>query len=72
MEFEKKIKKLETLVEKLSAGKLSLERLSKTFEEGLKLSKECEQDLDKAELKVKKLLKIKSNGEPLLEKLEDE
>ena len=46
----------EGLVEKMEAGELSLEDSLKTFEEGVKLTRECQQALVQAEQKVKVLI----------------
>ncbi|MBT3737312.1 MAG: exodeoxyribonuclease VII small subunit, partial [Gammaproteobacteria bacterium] len=43
--FEESLAKLEGLVEKMEAGELSLEDSLKTFEEGVKLTRECQQAL---------------------------
>jgi len=54
--FEESRAKLEGLVEKMEAGELSLEDSLKTFEEGVKLTRECQQALVQAEQKVKVLI----------------
>ena len=59
--FEKAIKDLEKIVEDLESGELSLEQSLKTFEKGIKLARQCQGELEKAELKVKKL--VEENGE---------
>ncbi|MCZ6503294.1 MAG: exodeoxyribonuclease VII small subunit [Gammaproteobacteria bacterium] len=59
--FEESITKLEALVERMEGGNLSLEESLKTFEEGIKLTRECQQALKTAEQKVKLLIE-KSNG----------
>ena len=59
--FEKAIKDLEKIVEDLESGELSLEQSLKTFEKGIKLTRQCQGELKKAELKVKKL--VEENGE---------
>ena len=58
--FEQSLKKLEELVERMEQGDLSLEESLKTFEEGVKLTRECQQALANAEQKVKLL--IEENG----------
>jgi exodeoxyribonuclease VII small subunit len=50
--FEDSISQLETLVGSLEAGDLSLEESLSTFEQGIKLTKECQQQLSEAEQKV--------------------
>ena len=59
--FEKAIKDLETIVEDLESGDLSLEESLKAFENGIKLTRHCQAELEKAELKVQKL--VEENGE---------
>ena len=54
--FEESLAKLEGLVEKMEAGELSLEDSLKTFEEGVKLTRQCQQALVAAEQKVKVLI----------------
>lgn len=58
MDFEKKLGDLEQIVEKMEAGDLSLDDSLKSFEKGVKLSRECHEALNTAELKVKKLLNL--------------
>ncbi len=67
MEFEKKIKELENIVEKLSQGELSLEESLKFFEKGVKISRECSEQLNKSEEKVRKLIDISPEGKALTE-----
>ena len=47
--FEDDLKKLESVVEKLERGELTLDQSVKLFEEGMKLSNACKEELDKAE-----------------------
>lgn len=53
--FEESLEKLEALVEKLERGELSLEESLKAFEEGMALSKGCEESLQAAQKKIEKL-----------------
>lgn len=62
MDFEKKLSRLEEIVTKMEAGDLSLEDSLKYFEEGVKLSRECNTQLVTAEQKVKVLLAVDQNG----------
>ena len=62
MDFEKKLERLEKIVEKMEGGELSLDASLKSFEEGVKLSRECHKQLDEAEQKVKVLLDIDDSG----------
>jgi exodeoxyribonuclease VII small subunit len=66
MDFEKKLNRLETIVEKMEKGDLALEESLKLFEEGVKLSRECQSQLSQAETKVKQLIDFDSEGRPVL------
>jgi exodeoxyribonuclease VII small subunit len=55
--FETSLKELEKIVEQLEAGDLPLERSLELFEQGVKLSRDCQQRLDEAERRVEVLLK---------------
>jgi exodeoxyribonuclease VII small subunit len=65
MDFEKKLGRLEEIVGKMETGDLSLEDSLKMFEEGVKLSRECNTQLSAAEQKVKILLSIDAQGNPV-------
>lgn len=65
MDFEKKLKRLEDIVEKMESGDLSLDDSMKLFEEGVKLSRDCQGQLGVAEEKVKLLLSIGPDGKPV-------
>ena len=66
--FEKALTDLETLVDDMEQGNLSLEESLKRFEKGIALSTECQQALQNAELKIKKL--VEKNGQLLEEDLD--
>ena len=57
--FEDALNKLEKIVSKLEEGDIPLEESLKLFEEGIRLSRFCNQKLDEAEKKVEILLKGK-------------
>ena len=57
MEFEKTLKRLEGIVDKLEKGELPLEESLKLFEEGMKLLAELKKYLSNAEIKIQKLIK---------------
>lgn len=67
MDFEKKLGRLEDIVQKMEKGDLALDESLKLFEEGIKLSRECHSRLTEAEAKVKKLVGIDGNGKPVME-----
>ena len=48
-DFEKQLTALETVVERLERGDLSLEESVRLFEEGVKLSDACKKELEAAE-----------------------
>lgn len=56
IDFEASLKELESIVAKLEDENLSLEDSVQSFEVGVNLVKECQKQLQKAELKIKKLL----------------
>ena len=60
--FEDALNKLEKIVSKLEDGDIPLEESLKLFEEGIRLSRFCNQKLDEAEKKVEILLKDKNGA----------
>ena len=70
-DFETSLKKLEKIVSDLENGNLPLEESIKTFEEGVKLTKHCQNLLSKAELKIQKLVESK-DGSVDLETFDEE
>jgi exodeoxyribonuclease VII small subunit len=67
MDFEKKLGRLEEIVQKMEKGDSSLEDNLKLFEEGIKLSRECHTRLNEAEAKVKKLVAMDASGKATLQ-----
>ncbi len=59
--FESDLASLEQLVEQLEKGDLSLEESLESFEQGVKLTRQCQSALKDAEQKVTQLLE--KNGE---------
>ncbi len=55
--FEESLKKLESIVEQMEKGELSLEESVKLFEAGVALSAACKKELDEAEGKVETLIR---------------
>jgi len=70
MKFEEKLNKLEKIVEGMEKGELSLEQALKDFEEGVKLTRECQKELTDAEQKVKKLLGFDDANKPITEEFQ--
>ncbi|MEQ3696630.1 MAG: exodeoxyribonuclease VII small subunit [Pseudomonadales bacterium] len=63
--FEQKLAELETLVNELEAGELSLEDAMTKFERGIVLTRECQQSLSAAEQKVSQLIAQNSADETI-------
>jgi len=57
--FEDRLTALETVVERLERGELTLDESVRLFEEGVKLSNACKLELEKAEGRVKVLVEAK-------------
>ncbi|QDD90035.1 exodeoxyribonuclease VII small subunit [Pseudomonas oryzihabitans] len=55
-DFEQSLAELQTLVERLESGELSLEDSLGAFEQGIRLTRECQGALAQAEQKVQILL----------------
>ncbi|HKS66466.1 MAG TPA: exodeoxyribonuclease VII small subunit [Candidatus Acidoferrales bacterium] len=70
-EFEKSLARLEEVVKRLESADLSLDEAMSLFEEGIKLSRECQRKLEEAEGKVEILLK-KADGKIAAEPFEAE
>lgn len=64
MNFEKKLTRLEDIVGKMEKGDLGLDDSLKLFEEGVKLSRECQSLLSEAEAKVQQLVGVAADGTP--------
>ena len=55
VDFEQQLASLEGLVESLESGELSLEESLKSFEQGIKVARDCQAALKAAEQKVEVL-----------------
>ena len=55
--FEKALEKLEKIVSELEAGNISLEEALSRYEEGIKLSRLCQEKISQAEKKIEVLSK---------------
>ena len=65
MKFEECLQRLEQIVDELEKGDIPLDKALALFEEGVKLSNSCREQLDTAEGKVEVLLK--QNGKMQVE-----
>ena len=63
--FEEALRELETLVETLEQGDLSLDESLSQFERGVKLARECRDSLAAAEHRVQVLLQDEDGNESL-------
>lgn len=61
MSFEENVEQLEKIVQELEKGDLNLDESIKKFEEGMNLSKKCNEILEEAEKKITVLIK-KNDG----------
>ena len=60
--FEEQLTALETVVERLERGELSLDESVALFEEGVTLSTACKKELDAAEGRIQVLVEKTSGG----------
>ena len=64
-QLEQSLDSLEALVERMESGELTLEESLQAFEQGVKLTGECQQALSQAEQKVRILLEQDPQAEPV-------
>ena len=62
--FEECLQRLETIVNELEKGDVPLDRALELFDEGMKLSGSCREELEQAEGKVEILLKRNGKLQP--------
>lgn len=70
VDFESALSELETLIGQLESGDLSLDASLQAFEQGVKLTRDCQKHLTEAEQKVQKL--VQEQGQLSLEDLDTE
>lgn len=70
--FEEALKRLTAIVERLESGELSLDQSLSLFEEGTRLSRSSQAQLDAAEKRVEELLAIDAAGQPVVRELDPE
>jgi exodeoxyribonuclease VII small subunit len=68
--FEHAIERLSAIVQELESGKLTLEESLERFEEGVRLARASEAELNRAEARIEELLRLDPSGNPVLEELE--
>jgi exodeoxyribonuclease VII small subunit len=69
LSFEAAIERLQTIVEELEGGSLSLEESIARYEEGVRLSRRLTQTLDQAEKRIERL-SSDADGEPVTEPMD--
>lgn len=62
--LEQALAQLETLVESMESGELTLDQALAAFEQGIKLTRQCQQTLAQAEQKVQLLLEKNGTLQP--------
>ncbi|MEQ8207529.1 MAG: exodeoxyribonuclease VII small subunit [Woeseia sp.] len=71
IDLEKSLVQLETLVKELESGDLPLEKAMQKFEQGVKLTRNCQSALKDAEQRVEILMKS-AGGESVLQEFDSE
>ena len=69
--FETSLQELERIVRRLEEGDSSLEDSLKLFEDGVRLSRECQERLNQAERRIEVLL-TDGDGNPTLQAIQPE
>ena len=69
--FESSLEELERIVRELEQGELPLEKSLELFEQGVKLSRECQERLNQAERRIEVLMRD-NQGRPTVKPFEPE
>jgi len=69
--FEKNLQRLDGIVQQLEQAELPLEKALELYEEGMKLSAACQQQLEEAEGRVE-ILRKRAGGKVVAEPFEEE
>ncbi len=70
-EFERAFQQLETIVKRLESEELPLDDALQLFEEGIRLSRLCNQKLEEVEKKIELIL-ADAKGQPRVEPFEED
>lgn len=62
LSFETALEQLQAAVKRLESGELNLEQSLKHFEEGVRLTRTCQEQLSAAEKRVELLMKANADG----------
>ena len=66
MKFEDALTELETVVQDLERGDITLDQALSRYERGIALLKDCFSQLKQAEAKIRELTSVDDNGQPVL------
>ena len=69
--FESSLEELERIVRELEQGELTLEKSLELFEQGVRLSRECQERLNQAERRIEMLTRD-NQGRPIVTAFEPE
>lgn len=72
LDFEQSLADLQQLVERLESGELSLEDSLSAFEQGIRLTRDCQSALGQAEQKVQVLLERDGEAQSVPFEVDDE
>jgi exodeoxyribonuclease VII small subunit len=67
--FEEATRRLSQIVAELEDGELPLDRSLALFEEGVRLARNAEAHLDRAERRIEELLGVDAQGRPVVREL---
>ena len=70
--FEQALGRLETIVEELESGQLTLEESIARYEEGMRLSRGLAQTLDEAEKRIEKLVESRGDAAPTTRPMDED
>ena len=68
--FEEALQRLDTIVEELEGGELTLEQSLSHYEEGMKLSRGLAKTLDEAEKRIERLVAARGDAAPTTQPME--
>jgi exodeoxyribonuclease VII small subunit len=68
--FEEALQRLDTIVEQLEGGELTLEQSLSHYEEGMKLSRGLTKTLDEAEKRIERLVAARGDAPPTTRPME--
>jgi exodeoxyribonuclease VII small subunit len=71
IKFEDALTELETVVQDLERGDITLDQSLARYERGIALLKDCFSQLKTAEAKIRELTGVDNEGKPVLEKFEE-